>query len=178
MVDALNELGGYSLHDVVQHAGMANPKTHIAGRQHVKECVKFWGKPPPELSRRGAFRELQASHGYDGAPVTVVAMDLDLLSLRGAGEPRGLDGLLRGGRAEIRRFCEDFCLPKDQAGRALREDSVLRSPYCNPLLRQPRRYEELIRMMDKRGMLEYAVEVTEQCGLFAVKRRTIDSVCS
>lgn len=79
--------------------------------------------------------------------------------------------MLRGGRAEIRRFCGGFCLPKDQAERALKEAGVPRSPYCDPLLRQPRRYEQLLRMMDEKCMLEFALDVTEQCGLFAVKKK-------
>ncbi|CAK0899851.1 unnamed protein product, partial [Prorocentrum cordatum] len=120
---ALNELGGYQDTLASEPVGggtdgaspaQFRPLVHDLGLSHVRECVARWGQPPADLTCRGAFRELQASHSYQGSPVSVALLNLDLLSLPAAGMPQDLGGLVENDRDEVQKFVEDYLLPKDQ----------------------------------------------------------------
>ncbi|CAK0870540.1 unnamed protein product, partial [Prorocentrum cordatum] len=120
---ALNELGGYQDTSASEPVGVGTdkaspaqfrPLVHDLGLTRVRECVAWWGKPPADLTCRGAFRELQASHSYQGSPVSVAPLNLDLLRFPAAGVPQDLGGLVENGRDEVQKFVEDYLLPKDQ----------------------------------------------------------------
>ena len=166
----LNSLGGFSKEECSRSNSAKKPILHDVALTHVRRSVQTWGKPPVDLSCRGAFRELQASHSYGGDPVHVAPLDLKLLSLVGAGDPRPLDQLLEGGCDEVRQFCDEFCLPNGLAeGRFGKE----RKPKCHldPSLRQPRVYEELVRAMLEKKMIEPCLDIKEECCIFAVWKK-------
>jgi hypothetical protein len=76
---ALNELSGNRDLDSPCAGADDNSVLQDWARRHVADNVRSWGKPTAGLTRRGAFLELQASHGYGGEPVAVAPLDLDLL---------------------------------------------------------------------------------------------------
>lgn len=169
-ITALNQLSGCCAEDAGTVLGDDSVLQEWA-RRHVADCVQSWGKPAADLTGRGAFRELQASHGYGGEPVTVAPFDSDLISLGSTDEPRDLAGLVAGGRDDVERFCSEYRLPRCIAEAELLKEGVPRRPYMDLSLRQPRNYEKLLAMMLENKMIEFASEVDETCGLFAVWKK-------
>ena len=108
---------------------------------------------------------LQSKHSYTGEPVTVAPMDLDLLSVPSGNLPRDLGGLV-GDEEEVRRFCKEFQLPKEEAERCL-EAEGLKAPYYDPKLRGEAFYAKLLRLLDDSGMLEWGASCVEAVGFFA-----------
>ena len=170
----LNELGGVAEPPFPQKGLLERslvtdaPAVRAKAEQHIINSVQSWGKPPADLSGRGAYQELQANHAYTGEPVHVAALDISLLSLAGAGDAKPLDSLLRGGDVEVESFVTNFLLPKEQAAEHLRMTGVPRRPHLDPSLRNPRQYEKLIMLMYEKGMVEWSGCVQELCGLFTV----------
>ena len=169
---ALNCLGGFAAVDVVEAALLTPPLCQIAASELLRNSVHKWGKPDGDLTGRGAFEELQACHMYTGEKVTVAPLDISLLSLSGAGAAKDLAHLVPGGGGEVERFIRDCCLHKDQAEAGLQHEDVPRRPYLDPSLRNPRKYEKLLNLLDERGMIEWSFSVKEVCGLFAVWERS------
>ena len=67
---ALNSLACFSREESRRLNSVKKPIVHDMAQAHVLRCVKQWGKPPADLTSRGAYRELQASHGYEGGTCT------------------------------------------------------------------------------------------------------------
>eukprot|EP00971_Amphidinium_carterae_P327372 6458699-Amphidinium_carterae.1 len=82
---------------------------------HVMDCVKRLGKPPPELGTREAISKLRLTGAYDsnGGPVPYQG---HLVALPEAGaEPVPLQQLLgHGGDEFIERFCMDSVLDLEE----------------------------------------------------------------
>ena len=141
-VESLNQLG--EIREELAPASSRPSALRDLALRHVCCSVRAWGKPSADLIGRGAFRELQAAHGCGGDPVTVAPLNLDLISLGGAGEPLDLSKLVADGCDEVHRFCEEYCLPTSAAEMALMQEGVPRLPHMDLSLRQPRQYERLI----------------------------------
>ena len=82
-----------------------------------------------------------------------------------------MEGLVENGRAEVRGFLEDYLLPKDLASERLSSGGVPKRPYLDPILHRPREYEKLVRTLAQCGMLEFSLDVKEQCCLFSVLKK-------
>ena len=102
----------------------------------------------------------------------VAPLDISLLSLPGSSRPRELSSLRERGADEVQAFIASSVLPKEQAAARMSEEDIPRRPYLDPVLHQPRRYEELLRAMESCGMIEWALSCEEQVGLFCVWKKS------
>ena len=157
---ALNEIGGFT----TSPTAASVPRVWKLASDWVETAVHTMGLPPEGLDGREAFRELQAKHSYAGEAVHVAPLDISLLSLPGSSRPQELSSLLERGADEVQALVASSVSPKEQAAARMSEENIPRRPYLDPVLHQPRRYEELLRAMESCGMIEWALACEEQVG--------------
>ena len=176
-VQALNEM--FSGHGEVNDKPTHGPTVmqRCALRHILRSCAAM-GKPPAELTCEGALDGLLANKCYQGQPVALAPLDVDLLSLPTAGSaPTDLATLVGGsGAAMVEEFVKSKVFPEEEAAERLRRSRVVK-PYMDPgVARDRRKYADLLRRLDLSGMLCWRRSGKPSCGLFAVWKKASGGV--
>lgn len=107
--------------------------------EHIESMVHKMGKPPSELTGRGALSSLQAASGYTGdQPVgSLASFNPEAISLPQSGwDPIDLADLWGDdGRSMVNEFVSTQVLPIEEASAKL-EACGVKQPYSDPMLRQ------------------------------------------
>ena len=141
--------------------------------ERIKSAVLNVGKPPSELTGRGALDELQAKAGYTGEPAQLAPLQLDLLSLPPSGSsPSSFERILQGKAECFLKRLESKVLPDFEAGARL-SASNLKAPYNDPIFRsKPRVYAAFCRKLFDAGLVEFRKGCKQQVGAFAVWKKS------
>eukprot|EP00435_Cladocopium_sp_Y103_P040424 s562_g11.t1 len=141
--------------------------------ERIKSAVLNVGKPPSELTGRGALDELQAKAGYTGEPAQLAPLQLDLLSLPPSGSsPSSFERILHGKAECFLKRLESKVLPDLEAGARL-SASNLKAPYNDPIFRsKPRVYAAFCRKLFEAGLVEFRKGCKQQVGAFAVWKKS------
>ena len=141
--------------------------------ERIKSAVLNVGKPPSELTGRGALDELQAKAGYTGEPAQLAPLQLDLLSLPPSGSsPSSFERILQGKAECFLKRLESKVLPDLEAGARL-SASNLKAPYNDPIFRsKPRVYAAFCRKLFDAGLVEFRKGCKQQVGAFAVWKKS------
>ena len=93
----------------------------------LERAVEDLGQPPPELTARGAFAELQGAEDYAGDRCDLAPLDVERLSLPSPGfPPKALPALLAGGSDYIQRSLDTQVLPKSEPSESWRTAACAR----------------------------------------------------
>jgi hypothetical protein len=127
----------------------------------------------PSLVPSECLSEISGGCDYRGNPSTCVALDEDLLSLPIEGvEPRPLSSLL-GPLAfdKISALLNSSVLPINEGLENQRTSSMLR-PYSDlGIRRSKRRYHRLLRLLIKRGIIDFGLECITEVWIFYVNKK-------
>ena len=130
-VQALNEMsGGAEAKAVPSHPPTVMQRCAL---RHVMRSCAAMGRPPAELTREEALHGLLSNKCYDGQPVALAPLDVDLLSLPAPGSVPTAIAELAGedGAAMVQWFVQNKVLPEKEAAEKLRRCSVPRA-YMDP----------------------------------------------
>lgn len=142
---------------------------------YIKKMVQQMGKPPSDLSCRGALQLLQAASGYTGdQPVGALAsFNLEAVSFPSPGwRPIDLADIWGSdGQRKVNEFVSNELLPPEIAKTRL--DAVgLKRPYCDPLLRQGKTYHEFLRRLSDSNLIDYSLQpAKERISFFCVSKK-------
>ena len=116
--------------------------------------------------------ELRTKPGYGGEPSSLVALDLDLISLPPAGScAASLDQILRHEAESFVKVLESK-VSSESVVRSRKAASNLKKPYFDPILReQPRKYTQFCLKLWNSGLVEFHKHVHEVVGAFCVKKK-------
>lgn len=139
--------------------------------EKVKDAVIRAGRPPG-ITGPEALSELRTKPGYGGEPSSLVALDLDLISLPPAGScAASLDQILRHEAESFVKVLESK-VSSESVVRSRKAASNLKKPYFDPILReQPRKYTQFCLKLWNSGLVEFHKHVHEVVGAFCVKKK-------
>lgn len=101
----------------------------------IQQRVSLMGQPPPEMTPRGAFIELQGPEDCGGVRQDLAAIDVEKLSLPSPGfRPGALAFLLPEDPEYVDRFVREHVLLEEQIRKSSSECEV-QVPYSDPALR-------------------------------------------
>ncbi|CAK0871377.1 unnamed protein product, partial [Prorocentrum cordatum] len=174
VVNALNEL---YVGQPCRHGDHSQPVS--AGQQraldNVRDAVRRFGKPPEGLTGSGALEELRVLSDYAGESATVAPFSFDninSLSLPDEGfTPVALDTLGGGAGRKIVERLHDMMLSQSE-GRARIESDGPRKLYIDPALRNPKLYIQLLRILERRNLIDYYSDKACSVGVFFVYKKS------
>ena len=142
---------------------------------HILNSVRGLGPPPCDLDGAGALRMLRMFDGYgeDQTPCNVVSYKPELLSLPSADNfAVPLEDLIgTSGGDLVGEFCRSRLRSVDEAKRALVSAGV-RQAYSDPLLRDPRIYQQFVKRLLSADLVELVDEPpTEMVEAFFVGKK-------
>ena len=175
MVCTLNSMYGGS--EFV--AAPNNPfKATLAQRlslDRLRSSVLALGKPPEDISGRGALVELQAGMGYSGEtmPASLAGYQKDLVSLPEiGGVPSSLETILGSQAPIILNTLRDKLFSPGEA-KARRKNCLISSPYVDPILKhQKNEYAQFVHRLHKSNLVEFRTEARECVGVFFVWKKS------
>ena len=129
------------------------------------------GKPPADLSTRGAFDELQGHSDYTGERCDLAPMDVSKLSIPGKGfKPICLQDLLQLSAPDfIHEVTSKLLLPKVDRDRRV-EELGLERPYNDPSLRSRVRRAQLVSKLHHCNMVDDSLHDGTRVGFFCVHK--------
>ena len=138
-----------------------------------RDAVRSLGKPPDDLSGRGALVDLQAKLGYSGEPASLAPFNGELVSLPPVGgSPSSLTAILGPEAESVVKVLRQKMVSPNEAGDFKRE-AGLKAPYFDPKLKHCRvSYVQFLRRLEAAGLVEYRLHVREQVGLFCVWKKS------
>ncbi|CAK0856156.1 unnamed protein product [Prorocentrum cordatum] len=150
-----------------------------AGQQraldNVRDAVRRFGKPPEGLTGSGALEELRVLSDYAGESATLAPFSFDninSLSLPDEGfTPVALDTLGGGAGRTIVERLHDMMLSQSE-GRARIESDGPRKLYSDPALRNPKLYIQLLRVLERRNLIDYYADKARSVGVFFVYKKS------
>eukprot|EP00435_Cladocopium_sp_Y103_P059267 s48_g21.t1 len=116
--------------------------------EKLRQAILDAGKPPEGIDGREALAELQAKPGYGGDPANLAPMSLDLISLPPPHSKAATLEMIFG--EEARNFKHRLMskVSADAAVKQRKDESELKAPYVDPLLRSsPRVYADFCRLL-------------------------------
>ncbi len=139
--------------------------------EKVKDAVIRAGKPP-SITGPEALSELRTKPGYGGEPSSLVALDLDLISLPPAGSRAASLNQILGHEAESFIKVLESKVSSESVVRSRKAASNLKKPYFDPILReQPRKYSQFCLKLWNSGLIEFHKHVHEVVGAFCVRKK-------
>ncbi|CAK0849158.1 unnamed protein product [Prorocentrum cordatum] len=174
VVNTLNEL---YVGQPCRHGDHSQPV--FAGQQraldNVRDAVRRFGKPPEGLTGSGALEELRVLSDYAGESATVAPFSFDninSLSLPDEGFALvALDTLGGGAGRKIVERLHDMMLSQSE-GRARIESDGPRKLYIDPALRNPKLYIQLLRILERRNLIDYYADKACSVGVFFVYKKS------
>ena len=170
---ALNELFSGSVSSSVS-TSVASPCQLSSRELLLSQATRMADSFDVSLDPKSSFESLGLGVDYRGNSQSFVALDENLLSLPASDvEPQPVSRLLGPrGDVEIEDFKSSSCLPI-AAGREASEASGLVRPFMDPGIRRcSRRYHNLLRKLEKHGILCYGLEAISFVGMFAVNKKS------
>ncbi|CAK0807851.1 unnamed protein product, partial [Prorocentrum cordatum] len=174
IVRTLNELYlGQPWHPV------SHPQSITAGQRqaldNIRDTVRRFGAPPEGLTGSGALEELRVLSDYAGESATVAPLDFDninSLSLPYEGfKPVPLDALGGDAGRKIVERLHGMMLPQSE-GRARIESEGPRKLDTDPALRGPKLYVQLLRILERRNLLDFYKDKRCNVGVFFVYKKS------
>ena len=137
----------------------------------LRRAVADLGKPPEGLSGQEALGALLSRQGYAGESAALAPLDVDLLSLPPPGHTtRSLEELLGQDGAELSKALIGKLLPKEMAAENI-QTCKAKKPYCDPRLRDRRRYLALVERLLGCGLVRFVRKPRCEVGVFAVWKK-------
>ncbi|CAK0818121.1 unnamed protein product [Prorocentrum cordatum] len=146
------------------------------GQRHchdrVRDSVVALGPPPPEVTPAEALRKLRVASWYDVDSAVLGSYNLASVSLpSGSPAPVPLEDLWGvGGSDMIRDFVQSRLLPSSEVETRLKNSQVA-VPYSDPKLRRVAAFEEFIRALQQRGMVDFSFSAKERVEAFFVHEK-------
>ena len=130
------------------------------------------GPPPQGLTPSGAFASILGSVPYDDVPASLATFDHTAVSLPSLGsQPVGMQVLLEPhGKDVVDNFISRMVLPQSAARVKLRKSGI-KSCYSDPKLQQGQNWPKFCLRMKSAHMLDFALSVDEECGVFFVEKK-------
>lgn len=143
--------------------------------EHIESMVHKMGKPPSELTGRGALSSLQAASGYTGdQPVgSLASFNPEAISLPQSGwDPIDLADLWGDdGRSMVNEFVSTQVLPIEEASAKL-EACGVKQPYSDPMLRQGKVYHNFLRRLHESKLIDFSDRPgKEKIAFFCVSKK-------
>ena len=171
MVETLNEMAlGRPREQQPAAAPMTRAQASIFS--NLDEAARAMGPPPQGLSPSGAFASILGSVPYDDVPPSLAAFNHTAVSLPSLGSrPVGMQVLLEPhGNDVVENFITRMVLPQSAARAKLRKSGI-RSCYSDPKLQQGQNWPKFCLRMKSAHMLDFALSVEEECGVFFVEKK-------
>ena len=140
--------------------------------ESIEAAVEAAGAPPPGLSPAEALRKLRVASWYDVSAAKLASYSPARVSWPAEGcQPVGLSELWgHGGSRAVEDFLSTKVLAPEQAARQL-EGCGVRSAYSDPLLRRKGAYEEFVRSLHARNLVDFDMSVKEKVEAFFVMKK-------
>ena len=171
MAEALNEMAlGRPREQQPVAAPMSEAQASIFS--NLEEAARDMGPPPQGLTPRDAFAGILCSVPYHDDPPSLGTFDHIALSLPSSGSrPVGMQVLQEPhGNDVAEDFISRMVLPQSAARAKLRL-SGLKACYSDPKLQHGQNWQTFCPRMKSANMLDFALTVDEDCGVFFVKKK-------
>ena len=133
-----------------------------------------FGKPPDDMSSRGAFNELQASRSYGGESATIASLNLgnvDKVSLPCAGfMPAPISQIGNGLGRKLIETMDTLEYPRAE-GLARAREFGPRRPYTDPGLRSPQLYAALLKRLRAANLVDFYSSCVTSVGIVFVFKK-------
>ncbi|CAK0813222.1 unnamed protein product, partial [Prorocentrum cordatum] len=175
---ALRSLNGMFSHAPQPALGQGAPACAFVSRAQreaidfVEESARALGAPPPGLTPAEALRKLRVASWYDVDSAKLGSYRPDAISLpSGTVRPIPLETLWgSGGSDTVKDFISQNLLCSERAKQRLQGVGLERA-YSDPALRRRGAYEEFIRMLQERGLVDFAESGIEFVEAFFVEKK-------
>ncbi|CAK0902508.1 unnamed protein product [Prorocentrum cordatum] len=175
---AVRSLNGMFSHAPQPALGQGAPACAFVSRAQreaidfVEESARALGAPPPGLTPAEALRKLRVASWYDVDSAKLGSYRPDAISLpSGTVRPIPLETLWgSGGSDTAKDFISQNLLCSERAKQRLQGVGLERA-YSDPALRRRGAHEEFIRMLQERGLVDFAESGIESVEAFFVEKK-------